>query len=165
MLEALDGPLSGIIRPGTYCKSDVCTFCSSGARGTLGHQFYDCEGVLEFPRSQGLFYPEDVLELRAVLREQGEWGLGLPDWDTLELAYGFPMQCVSVPPVPVETPICSWGRVNAPWGRRIYTDGSGLANHSPEYRRCGWAAVELGPWGLPVRAVYGALPGRHQTPR
>eukprot|EP00959_Pyramimonas_sp_CCMP1952_P415585 8707999-Pyramimonas_sp.AAC.1 len=38
-----------------------------------------------------------------------------------------------------------------------------MANNGPELRRCGWAAVELGPSGPPVRAVYGALPGRAQS--
>ena len=146
-----------------FCDSDLCTFCDKMAVGTLGHQIYDCESVLDFPRSQGLCYPDDVLERRSELREKGEPGLGVPDWDTLELVYGFPFQSVALAPVPDQLPVYSWGATEARWERRIYTDGSGLANGSPELRRCGWSAVELGPRGLPIRAVYGALPGRHQS--
>ena len=58
-----------------------------------------------------------------------------------------------------------WGATNSEWGRRVYTDGSGLASASPELRRCGWAVVEMGPFGFPVRACYGPLPGRQTVPR
>ena len=58
-----------------------------------------------------------------------------------------------------------WGATHLPWGTRVYTDGSGLANASPELRRCGWAAVELSESGFPVRAVFGPLPGRQSVPR
>eukprot|EP00959_Pyramimonas_sp_CCMP1952_P352123 7377931-Pyramimonas_sp.AAC.1 len=65
------------------------------------------------------------------------------------------MEQFAIPSVPDDSPVCSWGRAYELFGRRIFADGSGLANSSPELRRCGWAAVEWGPSGLPVRAVYG----------
>eukprot|EP00959_Pyramimonas_sp_CCMP1952_P085738 1793479-Pyramimonas_sp.AAC.1 len=33
----------------------------------------------------------------------------------------------------------------------------------PEFRRCGWSAVQMGEFGLPVRAAYGPLPGPIQS--
>ena len=90
----------------------------------------------------------------------GAWS---PDRDTLELVYGLLLECCGLSHVHGELPICSGGATEAPWGRTIYTDGSGLASSSPELRRCGWSAVELGPSGLPLRAVFGALPGRRQS--
>ena len=61
------------------CESDVCSFCPSGAVGTMGHQLYDCEGVLDCPRNRGQAYPEDVVEWRAQLRERGESAMGVSD--------------------------------------------------------------------------------------
>eukprot|EP00959_Pyramimonas_sp_CCMP1952_P304418 6371014-Pyramimonas_sp.AAC.1 len=54
------------------CDSvNKCKFCSSGARGALGHQRYDCAWVMDYPRSQGCVYPEDVRELRPAIRDEG----------------------------------------------------------------------------------------------
>ena len=70
---------------------------------------------------------------------------------------------MALDPVPDELPVFVWGETEAPWGRRVYSDGSGLFSNSPELRRCGWAVVEVGPGGLPIRARYGGLPGRVQS--
>eukprot|EP00959_Pyramimonas_sp_CCMP1952_P399849 8377881-Pyramimonas_sp.AAC.1 len=90
--------------------------------------------------------PAEVLERRDFLKGLGESGLGRPDWDTPELAFGLPSHPIRLPPDDPPCPMLAWGATNEVWGRRVvYTDGSGLANASPELRRCGWAVVELGP--------------------
>ena len=86
------------------------------------------------------------------------------DWDILELSYGLPFYPLSFPGMQ-ETLVLRWGATDGPWGIRIYTDGLGLSNSSPELRRCGWACVDVSPWGLPLRALYRPLPGRQTVPR
>eukprot|EP00959_Pyramimonas_sp_CCMP1952_P033839 710196-Pyramimonas_sp.AAC.1 len=73
--------------------------------------------------------PEDMLEHREALTDSG------------------------IPEIP-EAPTVHWGATKGPWGARIYADGSGLANSSPELRRCGWAAVGVDQWGVLRRALY-----------
>ncbi|CAK0838742.1 unnamed protein product [Prorocentrum cordatum] len=111
---------------------------------------------------------KEVLERRAGLRGLGGNGLGAPEWDTLELAYGLPYHLMKSAPQPLQCLVFHWGGeggTRLPWDRQIYTDGSGLANASPELRRRGWAAVEMLDPGLPLRAVHGPLPGRQSAPR
>ena len=45
----------------------------------------------------------------------------------------------------------------------MYHDGSGYETAWPDLARCGWACVQVSCDGLPLRAVFGALPGARQT--
>eukprot|EP00959_Pyramimonas_sp_CCMP1952_P176756 3694523-Pyramimonas_sp.AAC.2 len=52
---------------------------------------------------------------------------------------------------------------SAQWPRSALSWGC-APSLGPELRRRGWAVVELLDCGLPVRVVFGALPGRQSVP-
>ena len=80
----------------------------------------------------------------------------------LALSRALPRKC-TVPEVPASCDTYWWGAALLPWGVRVYGNGSALQSDEPEVRRCGWAIVEIGNDGYPVRAAYGPLPGPLQT--
>eukprot|EP00959_Pyramimonas_sp_CCMP1952_P255084 5328075-Pyramimonas_sp.AAC.1 len=105
--------------------------------------------------------PDSCFEHRKWLKEQA-YGIP-PDFDSPELVYGLPSLPVEIPAVASQAQVFSLGAESAPWGFRVYTDGSGLASGTPEATRCGWSVVSLSPGGWPVKAAFGALAGPVQT--
>ena len=49
------------------------------------------------------------------------------------------------------------------WNDLFSNDGSDYETAWPELARCGWSSVQVDCDGLPLRAVFGALPGARQT--
>eukprot|EP00959_Pyramimonas_sp_CCMP1952_P204418 4274923-Pyramimonas_sp.AAC.1 len=89
--------------------------CESSEAGTLGHQLYNCEGVLHPPEELPVeSLSEEVLERRAYLRGRGDNGLGDPEWDSLEL-YGLPYHPIKLAPLPTQCPVFHWGATHLPW--------------------------------------------------
>ena len=88
---------------------------------------------------------------------------GVHVWDSVDVLYGLPLAPITLSPVLDTPPVRLRGDAEAPWGQRVYTDDSLLCSGGPGLGRRGWAVVELGPKGLPVRARFGGLRGRAQT--
>ena len=47
----------------------------------------------------------------------------------------------------------------------VYHDGSGYDTSWPELCRCGWACVQISADYVPIRAIFGQLPGRQTVGR
>ena len=71
------------------------------------------------------FIPQDVLELRSTLRDAHS---NLHGIESFFLSYGLP----PLPPFPGDVgptlEVFGWGDWRGGWGRRVYTDGSGLVS-------------------------------------
>eukprot|EP00959_Pyramimonas_sp_CCMP1952_P352780 7391242-Pyramimonas_sp.AAC.1 len=98
-------------------------------------------------------YPDDVLQVRKDIWEQGQTGAGAErDFATVDLLYALPMRPEFRPPEPSLLPVKEWGARDAPWPSKVFGDGSCFDSDFPEARRCGWAVVALAPNLLPFKA-------------
>ena len=142
---------------------DKCFVCKN-AVGTYAHHWFGCPGMLQERDEQDCsFLPPEILERRAEIIDQHANVNGAAGVECFYLSYGLPPLPPFPPDVEPSLEIFGWGDWSGAWGRRIFTDGSGLASGVAGLTRCGWAVVEISDSGLPLRALYGPLPGRVQT--
>ena len=144
-------------------ESSTCLACHS-EEDTHGHRWCRCckvEEILgqDFQNDEG---EPDCRQkrLQSGRRSMGEICDGINTTITSE--YAIPVAPRYDPP-PRRTKTFQWGNQHIPWKSVLFTDGSGQASDTPEHRRCGWAVVMLNRQNIPVRALYGGLPGPLQT--
>ncbi|CAK0909012.1 unnamed protein product, partial [Prorocentrum cordatum] len=108
-------------------------------------------------------------QIGATMRDKGlqAGGVGVADFGGFAHEVGPPAMPPRVPPAADEAEVGLWGdwsgTSDEQRGNIAFTDGSGFASSMPKLRRCGWSLVQHGCNGAPVRAAFGALPGRLQT--
>ncbi|CAK0885544.1 unnamed protein product, partial [Prorocentrum cordatum] len=160
--EDTNGESAQFVGP-SYEAAHWCTRCCGQRRaarfksmGSLG-RFFGCEPVLD---------PEDDAE------EAGNVPLGkLTGFyaymrDGFELGVCLPCMPPTLPKVQGGLPVHLWGDWTTPkelLENAVFTGGSGLAPSIREIRRCRWAAVQFARQEIPIRAVFGPLPGPLQT--
>ncbi|CAK0810080.1 unnamed protein product [Prorocentrum cordatum] len=162
-----------------------CLACG-GEEDTPGHRLRGCEALLRARQSgppggselgtarfvatrssveQDVF-PDRLQQTWTTMRDKGlqAGGAGVADFSGFAHEAGLPVTPPRMLPAADEAEVRlggGWsGRSDEQRGDIAFTDGSGFASSMPELRRCGRS---LGSNGVPVRAAFGALPGRLQT--
>eukprot|EP00959_Pyramimonas_sp_CCMP1952_P139317 2915747-Pyramimonas_sp.AAC.1 len=67
--------------------SSMCKLCGKNDVGSLGHQIYDCDAVLNHPAPQSNCFPDDILLRRSELRDTGRFEAGMQVWDSRGFAW------------------------------------------------------------------------------
>ena len=153
-----------------YLTSPDCPFCEGSLPCTRGHQFFECPTILATGSqedSNGIEpISEQAAKVRTRLMERIHIGAGDADYDRFDVITGIPQVPYDVPGAERLQDCYWWGDWTSDVGDRstiVYHDGSGYETAWPELTRCGWACVQVSCDGLPLRAVFGPLPGSRQT--
>ena len=148
-------------------KAPSCRVCGAEA-DTPGHRLHVCPGLRDgFEGRDGMYVPTRLEDAQKWMQDKGvQHGTGCPDYDMMELTVGLPTEPTQLA-APKDVPeVFFWGDWKSnleDWSDTVFTDGSGYESSIPELCRCGWAAIQVSATGLPLRAVYGTLPGDRQT--